>query len=205
MAYLSIIILLIVSIVLFFTGIGNEKLDRYSSFAGNFTLFSIIIFFIILAIRKKVNVYESFIEGAKEGFFVAVKIIPFLVAMLVAIGLFRTSGALDYLVSGLEQAIGWMGFNTDFAGALPTAFMKPLSGSGSRAMMIDAMTHFGPDSFAGRLSCVFQGSTETTFYVLAVYFGAVNIRNSRYAVICGLIADFFGFAGAIAVSYLFFH
>lgn len=136
---------------------------------------------------------------------VAVKIIPYLVAMLVAIGMFRTSGALDYLVKGMENLVAWMGFNTDFIPALPTAFMRPLSGSGSRGMMIDAMTHYGADSFVGRLSCVFQGSTETTFYILAVYFGSVNIKNSRYAVICGLIADLFGFIAAIAVSYLFFH
>jgi spore maturation protein SpmB len=180
-------------------------MQMYSSFAGNFILFSVIIAFILLALKKKVNVYESFIEGAKEGFQVAVKIIPFLVAMLVAIGMFRTSGALDYLVNGMKDLVLWAGLNADFTDALPTAFMKPLSGSGARAMMIDTMKLHGPDSFAGRLSCVFQGSTETTFYVLALYFGAVNIRNSRYAVTCGLIADVSGFLAAIIVSYIFFY
>ena len=203
--YLGIITIFITSIIVLFVSVGKEELTSISSFAGNFILFSIIIAFIILAMRKKVNVYESFIEGAKEGFQVAVKIIPYLVAMLVAISMFRTSGAMDYLVNGLEKLVTWMGFNADFIPALPTALMKPLSGSGARGMMIDAMNHYGADSFVGRLACVLQGSTETTFYVLAVYFGAVNIRNTRYAVVCGLIADLFGFIAAIAVSYLFFH
>lgn len=205
LGYLGTITLVIASIITVFVVTGKEKMAKISSFSGNFILLSIIILFMVLAIRKKVNVYESFVEGAKEGFMVAVKIIPYLVAMLVAIGMFRTSGALDYLVKGMENLVAWMGFNTDFIPALPTAFMRPLSGSGSRGMMIDAMTHYGADSFVGRLSCVFQGSTETTFYILAVYFGSVNIKNSRYAVICGLIADLFGFIAAIAVSYLFFH
>jgi spore maturation protein SpmB len=158
-----------------------------------------------MAIRKKVNVYEAFIEGAKEGFSVAIRIIPYLVAMLVGIGLFRTSGAMTYLVDALGNLVGWFGINTDFIPALPTAFMKPLSGSGARGMMIDAMNTYGPDSFVGRLASVMQGSTETTFYVLAVYFGAVNIRKTRYAVTCGLIADITGIIAAIIISYLFFH
>jgi spore maturation protein SpmB len=165
----------------------------------------VIISFILLGIRKRINVYDAFIEGAKEGFQVAVKIIPFLVAILVAIGVFRTSGAMDFLVQGIEYAFKSMGFNTDFAGALPTAFMKPLSGSGSRGMMIDAMNTFGPDSFVGRLACTVQGSTDTTFYVIAVYFGSVGIKNTRYAVTCGLIADFAGFIAAVFIGYLFFH
>ncbi|HLF34430.1 MAG TPA: nucleoside recognition domain-containing protein [Cyclobacteriaceae bacterium] len=205
LAYLGTFSILIASIIYFFVTLEKGKMQMYSSFAGNFILFSVIIAFILLAAKKKVNVYESFIEGAKEGFQVAVKIIPFLVAMLVAIGMFRTSGALDYLVNGMKDLVLWAGLNADFTDALPTAFMKPLSGSGARAMMIDTMKLYGPDSFAGRLSCVFQGSTETTFYILALYFGAVNIRNSRYAVICGLIADLSGFIAAIMVSYIFFH
>jgi spore maturation protein SpmA len=205
LAYIGTFTLILSSIIFFFVTSGKDKMPVYSSLFGNFILFSIIIFFMFLAIRKKVNVYESFIEGAKEGFQVAIRIIPYLVAMLVAIGLFRTSGALDYLVSGLEHIVSWAGFNTDFIPALPTAFLKPLSGSGARGMMIDTMTHYGADSFVGRLSCVFQGTTETTFYVLAVYLGSVNIRKSRYAVLCSLTADFFGFLTAIIVSYLFFH
>ena len=159
----------------------------------------------MLAIIKKANVYESFIEGAKEGFSIAIKIIPFLVAMLVAIGVFRTCGALDYLVDGVRYIVSLTGLNTDFVDSLPTAFVRPLSGSGSRGMMIETMKTFGVDSFAGRLSSVMQGTTETTLYVVAVYFGAVGVRRTRYAVTCGLIADFAGILAAIFLSYLFFH
>jgi spore maturation protein SpmB len=172
--------------------------------ASNFFIFSIIIIFILLAMRKKANVFEAFIEGGKEGFLVAVKIIPYLIAILVAIGVFRACGALDYLIQGVAYIFSAMGANTDFIPALLTAFMKPLSGSGARGMMIDTMTQYGADSFVGRVASVMQGSTETTFYVLAVYFGSVSIRNSRYAVTCGLIADFFGVVAAILLSYLFF-
>lgn len=203
--YMGGITLFITSIIVYFSTLSKESVSLVSSTAGNTLLFTIIVYFIILAMRKKENVYEAFIEGAKDGFKVAVTIIPYLVAMLVAIGLFRTSGAMDYLINGVSGIVGWAGINTDFIPAMPTALMKPLSGSGARGMMIDTMTTYGADSFVGRLSSVMQGSTETTFYVLAVYFGAVNIRNSRYAVTCGLIADFTGIIAAIAVSYLFFY
>ncbi|MBR9999110.1 MAG: spore maturation protein [Cyclobacteriaceae bacterium] len=203
--YLGSMTLLISGIIFYFSTLEKDTLNAVSSTSGNFLLFTIIIIFILMAIRKKVNVYETFIEGAKEGFAVAIKIIPYLVAILVGIGLFRTSGAMNYLVEGLGDMVGWFGINTDFIPAMPTALMKPLSGSGARGMMIDAMDTYGPDSFVGRLASVMQGSTETTFYVIAVYFGSVNIRNTRYAVTCGLIADFVGIIAAIVISYLFFH
>jgi spore maturation protein SpmB len=152
-----------------------------------------------------VNVYESFIDGAKDGFKIAIKIIPYLVAILVAIGVFRTSGAMDYIVNGIGWVFATIGVNTDFVPALPTAFMKPLSGAGARGMMVDAMNTYGADSFIGRLASTFQGSTDTTFYVLAVYFGSVGIKKTRYAVTCGLIADFAGIVAAIFIAYLFFH
>ena len=203
--YLGGITLFIAGIITYFSTLDKESIGVVSSNAGNLILFTIIVFFILLGIRKKINVYEAFIEGAKDGFMVAVKIIPYLVAMLVGIGLFRECGAMDYLVRGLAGLVGWFGINTDFIPAMPTALMKPLSGSGARGMMIDTMTAYGADSFVGRLSSVLQGSTETTFYVLAVYFGAVNIRNTRYAVTCGLLADLAGIIAAIVVSYLFFY
>ena len=158
-----------------------------------------------MALVKKVNVYDAFIEGAKEGFNVAIKIIPFLVAILVAIGIFRASGAMDYLISGISAIFAWMGIDTEFTKALPVAFMKPLSGSGARGLMIDAMKTYGPDSFVGRLSCTMQGTTDTTFYIIAVYFGSVGIKNTRYAIGCGLLADLAGFVTAILVAYLFFN
>jgi spore maturation protein SpmB len=154
--------------------------------------------------RKKVNVYDSFIEGAKEGFQTAVRIIPYLVAILVAIGVFRASGAMDMLISGIQRAVEASGIDSEWVGALPTALMKPLSGSGARGMMVDAMTTYGADSFIGRLSCVFQGSTDTTFYILAVYFGSVGIRYTRHAVACGLLADLAGIISAIGICYFFF-
>lgn len=205
LAYLGAITAIIIGIIAYMSTLSKEEITSVSTVASNVILFTVIISFILLGIRKRINVYDAFIEGAKEGFQVAVKIIPFLVAILVAIGVFRTSGAMDFLVQGIEYTFKSMGFNTDFAGALPTAFMKPLSGSGSRGMMIDAMNTFGPDSFVGRLSCIVQGSTDTTFYVIAVYFGSVGIKNTRYAVTCGLIADFAGFIAAIFIGYLFFH
>ena len=165
---------------------------------------TIITLFIIAGVRKRVNVYDAFIEGAKEGFQTAVRIIPYLVAILVAIGVFRASGAMDLLIAGIGQAVEACGINADFVGALPTALMKPLSGSGARGMMVDAMTQYGADSFVGRLSCIFQGSTDTTFYILAVYFGSVAIRKTRHAVACGLLADLAGIISAIAIAYLFF-
>jgi spore maturation protein SpmA len=204
LAYLGGLTAIIVGIVWYFSSLPQEKISTVSTFAANFTLLFIIVSFIVMAMVKKVNVYEAFIEGAKDGFKTAITIIPYLVAILVAIGVFRASGAMDMLVDGIRAAVDWMGFDTSFADALPTALMKPLSGSGSRGMMIDAMTTHGADSFVGRLACCFQGSTDTTFYVLAVYFGSVGIRNSRYAVICGLTADIVGSIAAILVAYLFF-
>jgi spore maturation protein SpmB len=158
----------------------------------------------VRALIKKVNVYEAFIEGGKEGFGVAVKIIPYLIAILVGIGVFRASGAMDFLIAGIEWFFSLFNADTRFVDALPTALMKPLSGSGARGMMIDAMNTHGVDSFAGRLACILQGSTDTTFYILAVYFGSVGIKNSRYALSCGLIADLAGIVAAILIGYLFF-
>jgi spore maturation protein SpmA len=203
--YLLGFVLFISGIIYYFSIIPQERINTISTFAGNFILFSVIILFITLALLKKVNVYESFIDGAKEGFDISVKIIPYLVAMLVGIGVFRASGAMDYVISGISHLFSFMGVNTDFVNALPTAFMKPLSGSGARGMMIDAMKTYGADSFVGRLACTFQGSTDTTFYIIAVYFGPVGIKKVRYAVACGLIADLAGFIAAIFFSYLFFH
>ncbi len=172
--------------------------------SANVLLFGIIIAFLLAGMRKRVNVYESFIDGAKEGFETAVRIIPYLVAMLVAIGVFRASGAMDWLVEGVEWCVGALGFDAQWVGALPTAIMKPLSGSGARGMMVDAMTTYGADSFVGRLSCIFQGATDTTFYILAVYFGSVGVRHTRHAVACGLLADLAGIIAAIGICYVFF-
>ena len=203
--YLGSITAFIGIIIYYFTTLDQNSIQEISNLSSHLILFTLIIGMIVLGLRKKNNLYEDFIEGAKEGFSVAIKIIPYLIAILVGIGVFRTSGALDYLVDGVAWTLNILGVNTDFVEALPTAFMKPLSGGGARGMMIDTMKTYGADSFVGRVACVFQGSTETTFYVLALYFGAVNIRNTRYAVVCGLIADFFGLTAAIFLSYLFFH
>ena len=165
---------------------------------------SIIVLFIGAGLMRGINVYDAFIEGAKEGFHTAVRIIPYLVAILVAVGVFRASGAMDLLISGIQWCMEQCGLNTDFVGALPTAFMKPLSGSGARGLMLEAMKSYGPDSFVGRLSCIFQGSTDTTFYILAVYFGSIGVRYTRHAVACGLLADLAGVIAAIAVCYIFF-
>ena len=175
-----------------------------SNTVANILLMTIIVGFIMAGVRKKINVYDAFIEGAKEGFQTAVRIIPYLVAILVGIGVFRASGAMDMIIDGIKWTVGVLGGNTDFVEALPTALMKPLSGSGARGMMVDAMTTYGADSFVGRLSCVFQGSTDTTFYILAVYFGSVGIRYTRHAVACGLLADLAGVIAAIAICYMFF-
>jgi spore maturation protein SpmA len=191
-------------IIWLFSNMAAGRINLVSTFAGNFILFLIIIVFIFLAWRRKVNVYEQFIEGAKEGFQVAVRIIPYLVAMLVAIGVFRASGALDILVSGIGGILALFGAETDFVGALPTAFMKPLSGSGARGMMVEAFNHYGVDSFVGRMAATFQGSTETTFYTIAVYYGAVGIRNTRYTISCGLLADFTAIVAGIFIAGLFF-
>ncbi len=203
--YLGGFTLLVSSVIWYFSTIPQEQVTIVSAVAGNFILFGIIISFIVLAFYKKVNVYEAFIEGAKDGFMIAVKIIPYLVAILVAIGVFRASGAMDFLVGGIGKIVAAMGVNSDFVSALPTAFMKPLSGSGARGMMVDTMKQFGADSFPGRLSCIFQGAADTTFYIVAVYFGSVGIRKTRYAITCGLIADMAGVIAAIMVAYLFFH
>ena len=204
-AYLGTLTLVIGGIIAFFLQLDQAQLSQYSSTAGNLALFTIIIVFIIMGLKNKINIYETFVEGAKEGFKIAVMIVPYLVAMLVAIGVFRESGALDIVVEGVRIVISLIGINTDFVDALPTAFMKPLSGSGARGMMIETMNTFGADSFVGRLSSVMQGSTETTLYVVAVYFGAVNIRKTRYAITCGLIADLVGMIAAILLAYVFFH
>jgi len=195
----------IVAIIIYFSNIEKEQIAIVSRVVSNVFLFSVIIAFILLAFIRKVNVYESFIEGAKDGFNIAVKIIPYLIAILVAIGVFRASGAMDMLIQGVERICLMLGVNGDFIPALPTALMKPLSGSGARGMMVDAMTQYGADSFVGRMSSVLQGATDTTFYIVAVYFGAVGIKNTRYAITCGLIADFAGIIAAIAIAYLFFH
>jgi len=202
---LGLLSLIIAGIIWFFNTLSQAEIGPISSHIANFILFSIIIAFIVLAVRKKVNVYDSFVEGAKEGFTYAVMIIPYLIAILVAVGVFRASGAMMVLKDGLEAAVAFVGLNTDFVPGIPTALMKPLSGSGARGMMVDAMEVHGADSFVGRLVSVMQGSTETTFYVLAVYFGSVNIRNSRYALTCGLIADAVGIIAAILISYMFFY
>jgi len=196
---------LIVGIIYFLSGLPKDQIAKYSSFAANFILFSIIVSFIVMALKKKVNVYDSFIEGAKEGFHVAIGIIPYLIAILVAIGMFQASGALTFLVDAIRWLVGLTGINTEFVDALPTAFMKPLSGSGSRGMMLQTMRLHGADSFVGRLSSIIQGSTDTTFYIVAVYFGSVGIKNTRYAIVCGLIADLAGITAAILLGYLFFH
>ena len=205
LAYLGSFSLLIGTVIWYFSTISAQQINTISSVSGNLIIFSIIISFISLAMFRKVNVYESFIDGAKEGFGISIKIIPYLIAILVGIGVFRASGAMDYLINGIGLGFAWLGVNTDFVAALPTAFMKPLSGSGARGMMVDTMNNFGADSFAGRLACVFQGATDTTFYILAVYFGSVGIKKTRYALTCGLIADLAGVIAAVFIAYLFFH
>lgn len=192
------------SIVWIFSRMDAATMNIAGSTTANVLLLLIIILFILAGIRKKINVYDVFIEGAKEGFSTAVRIIPYLIAVLVGIGVFRASGAMDWLIDGLHQLIAWTGLPSDWVGALPTALMKPLSGSGARGMMVDAMNTYGADSFVARLSCVFQGSTDTTFYILAVYFGSVGVRHTRHAVACGLLADLAGVVAAIGVCYLFF-
>ena len=195
---------LVAAIIWGFSQMDKESMNTVSTLVANILLMTIIVGFILAAARKRVNVYDAFIEGAKDGFSTAVRIIPYLVAILVAIGVFRASGAMDMLIDGVKYTVAALGGDTDFVGALPTALMKPLSGSGARGMMVDAMTIYGADSFIGRLSCVFQGSTDTTFYIIAVYFGSVGIRHTRHAVTCGLLADLAGVIAAIAICYLFF-
>lgn len=196
--------LAVAAIIWGFCQMDKDSMNLVSTSVANIMLMTIIIGFIVAGMRKKVNVYDAFIEGAKDGFQTAVRIIPYLVAILVGIGVFRASGAMDMIVDGVRWTIEACGANSDFVGALPTALMKPLSGSGARGMMVDAMTTYGADSFVGRLSCIFQGSTDTTFYILAVYFGSVGVRYTRHAVTCGLLADLAGIISAIFICYMFF-
>ncbi len=195
---------LIGGLVLLFRSMEQAEVSLYSTLFANTLLFTIICGFIVCGMRKKINVYEAFIEGAKEGFKTAITIIPYLVAILVGIGVFRASGAMDFLIDGVRWGVGSLGLNTDFVEALPTILMKPLSGSGARGMMLDAMNTYGADSFVGRLSCIVQGSCDTTFYVVALYYGSVGIKNTRYTVPCALLADLAGAIAAIAMAYLFF-
>lgn len=195
---------LIAGIIYFFSQLSQVEIGPISANLSSLIIFGIICSFIVLAWRRKVNVYDTFIDGAKEGFQYAIQIIPYLVAMLVAIGVFRASGALNLIEDGLSAFFSFLGMNTEFVPSIPTALMKPLSGSGARGLMLETMEHYGVDSFIGRLVSVMQGSTETTFYVLAVYFGAINVKNTRYAVGCGLFADLVGIIAAIIISYLFF-
>ena len=187
-----------------FHSLEQEQVSLYSTLFANTLLFTIICGFILSGIRKKINVYETFIEGAKEGFKTAITIIPYLIAILVAIGIFRASGAMDFLIDGIRMGVSAVGLDTQFVEALPTMLMKPLSGSGARGMMLDAMNTYGADSFVGRLSSIVQGSCDTTFYVVALYYGSVGIRNTRYTVSCSLLADLAGAIAAVAVTYIFF-
>jgi spore maturation protein SpmA len=196
--------LFMAAVVWGFMQLDAMMVDKVSISVASVLLLLIIVGFIVAGMMKRINVYEAFIDGAKDGFTTAVRIIPYLVAFLVGIAVFRASGAMDWLLEGIRWLVGVLGFSTDFVDALPTALMKPLSGSGARGMMLDAMTQYGPDSFVGRLSCLFQGSTDTTFYILAVYFGSVSIKYTRHAVTCGLLADLAGVIAAIALAYMFF-
>ncbi len=204
MAYIGGFLLLEGLLVWQFSQMDQETISRISSVSANLIIFTIIVLFIVMAAVKKINVYDAFIEGAKDGFQTAVKIIPYLVAMLIAIGVFRASGAMDLIISGMSWILSSFGADTDFLPALPTGLMKPLSGSGARGMMIDCMTSCGVDSFAGRLSCTMQGAADTTFYIVALYFGSAGIKNTRYAVSAGLIAEVAGIIASIAVAYMFF-
>ena len=204
LAWIGGILAVIGALTLWMGSMEKEQMETVSKVGSNLLLLLVIGAFIGGAIYKKVNVYEAFIDGAKNGFNVTIKIIPYLVGMLVGIAVFRASGAMDYIIGGLAWIFNAVGLNTDFVAALPTAFMKPLSGSGAKAMMVEAMQHYGPDSFVGRLSCLFQGAADTTFYIIALYFGSVGIRKTRYAVTAGLIADLAGVIAAIALAYMFF-
>ncbi len=203
-AYLGGLLLAVGGTLAYFSRLPQEQVQTVSNLVANVILFGVIGGFIGLAALRRVNVYEAFIEGAKEGFAVVIKIIPYLVAILVAIGVFRASGSMDFLVGGVRRLVAGMGFSTEWVEALPTALMKPLSGSGSRGMMVDAMKVYGADSFVGRLACVFQGATDTTFYIIALYFGSVGVKKTRHAVGCGLFADLVSVVAGILVAYLFF-
>jgi spore maturation protein SpmA len=197
--------IVVACITWFFTTLPQARVEEISTVAGSLIIFSIIVLFLTAGFIKKINVYETFIEGAKDGFNIAIKVIPYLVAILVGIAVFKASGAMDFIVGGIAFCIAAVGLNTDFVPALPTAFMKSLSGSGANGLMVVAMKEYGADSFVGRLVCTMQGATDTTFYILAVYFGSVGIKKTRYALTCGLIADLFGMIAAIFICYLFFH
>ena len=196
--------LLVSGIIWMGAQVDRETMNTWSTVVANVVLFTIIVAFLFSGLRRRINVYDAFVEGAKGGFETAVRIIPYLVAILVAIGVFRASGAMDFVVGGLGRLVEWCGGNSDYVAALPTALMKPLSGSGARGMMVDAMQTYGADSFIGRLSCIFQGATDTTFYILAVYFGSVGVRHTRHAVSAGLLTDLCGVIAAIVVAYIFF-
>lgn len=203
-SYLGGLSVLVGILIWWLQSIPKEQLNTVSLLVSNILLFSIIIIFILMAMRKRENVYDAFIDGAKEGFAIAIKIIPFLVAILVAIGVFRASGAMNYVVEAIRWSVNFAGLDTTFVEALPTALMKPLSGGAARGMMVDTMSSYGVNSFVGKLACTFQGATDTTFYILAVYFGSVGIRNTRHAVACGLFADFVGIIAALFLAYLFY-
>lgn len=205
LAYLGGLTLIIGGIVYYFMSLPQEQIGEVSTVASNFIIFTLIISFIVLGLRKRINLYETFIDGAKEGFQIAIKIIPYLIAILVAIGVFRASGAMSYLIGSIEFLVSLTGADTDFVKALPTAIMKPLSGGAARGMMIETINTHGVDSFAGKMASILRGATETTFYIVAVYFGSVNIRKTRYAITAGLIADFAGIIAAILFGYMFFH
>ena len=194
----------VAAIIWGFRQMDSETMNTVSTTIASVLLISIIVGFIVAGMRKRINVYDAFIDGAKDGFQTAVRIIPYLIAILVGIGIFRASGAMDMLIGGLKWSVAACGIDASWVDAMPTALMKPLSGSGARGMMVDAMTTYGADSFVGRLSCIFQGSTDTTFYILAVYFGSIGVRFTRHAVACGLLADLVGVIAAIGVAYLFF-
>jgi spore maturation protein SpmA len=204
MGFVLSIATLIIGTIVLFRSMSQEQINLVSGLAANIFLFTIIVLFIVKALRRRINIFDAFIDGAKEGFKTAVSIIPFLIAILVGIGVFRASGAMDFLMEGLRDLVALTGLDTRWVDGMPTALMKPLSGSGARGMMIDTMQTFGADSFAGRLSCVLQGATDTTFYIVAVYYGAVNIKNSRYTVPYALLADLASILAAIFVAYLFF-
>jgi len=205
LSYLGGITLFMTGVIVYFSLIPQEQIAQVSNVASTLIIFTVIISFVLLALIKRVNIYEAFIDGAKEGFGIAIKIIPYLVAILVAIGVFRAAGAMDYVVKIISSCISFFGINADFVEALPTALMKPLSGSAARGMNLEIMKTFGPDNFVGRLSSIFRGATETTFYIIAVYFGSVSIKKTRYAVTAGLIADAAGIIAGIFLGYLFFH
>ena len=205
LGYLGVILGSLGIVIYYLSGLPKETISNISKVVSNLILFSIIVFFILLALFRQVNIYESFIEGAKEGFDVAIKIIPYLVGIMIAIGVFKESGALEIITTTLKKIVIFFGLNPDFIPAMPTAFMKPLSGSGATGMMLETMNHYGVDSFQGRLVSILQGTTDTTLYILAIYFGAVNIKKTRYAATCGLLADLIGVITAIYVTYVFYH